>query len=89
MQGINLCMLPLLDRVRNQAGLFMGVRLMVLRRLENLKGLVDGFSLGMRVARWHSEILHVSKIKKPLISKGFLIKNRRLAAAFDIQAQYA
>lgn len=89
MQRFNLFMLPFLDRIRNKASLFMGVRLMVVRLLENLKGFVDGFSLRVGVGMWHSEILPLSKRKKPLMTKGFFINNRRLAPVFDVQAKGA
>lgn len=53
MEGFNLFMLPFLDGVRDKASLFVGIRLMVMRLLENLKGLVDGFSL--RVGMLHDD----------------------------------
>ncbi len=65
MQGFNLFMLPFLDGVRNKASLFMGIRLMVVRLLENLKGLVNGFRLRVGVGMWHGESFQCRKEKSP------------------------
>ena len=56
--GFNLFVFPFLDRIRNKARLFMGIRLVVMRFLEYLKGVVDGFSLRMGVGMWLS-LIHI------------------------------
>lgn len=53
MLSFNFFVLPILDRVRNKAGLFMGIRLMVMRFLENIEGIMDGFCLRVRVLMGH------------------------------------
>jgi hypothetical protein len=70
MQGFNLFMLPFLDRVRNKPSLFMGIRLVVVRLLENLKGLVDRFRLRVGVGVWHGENPSSVKKKKALDYQG-------------------
>lgn len=70
MQGFNLFMLPFLDRIRNKASLFMGVRLMVVRLLENLKGFVDGFSLRVGVGMRHGDDPSSVEKKKALDDQG-------------------
>jgi hypothetical protein len=70
MQGFNLFVLPFLDRVRNKAGLFMGIRLMVMLLLEHLEGIVDGFSLGVGVGMWHDDDPSCFSKKKALGLQG-------------------
>ena len=55
MPGFNLFVFPFLDRIRNKACLFMGIRLVVMTFLEHLKGVVDGFSLRVGVGMWHDD----------------------------------
>jgi hypothetical protein len=70
MQGFNLFMLPFLDGVRDKASLFVCIRLVVMRLLENLKGLVDGFSLGVGVSVWHGDNPSRVAMKKALGYQG-------------------
>jgi hypothetical protein len=78
-------MLPFLDRVGNEARLFMGIRVMEVLFLEMLEGIMDGFGLGGGVSVGHEDGLSNFQIEKALDDQGLFIKRRGQTTARSLR----